>query len=51
MTRPRELTHRPGCDEPEPRESRVGSWTVTRCPSCRAVGITKTETTESETPN
>jgi hypothetical protein len=48
MTRPRDLKHRPGCDTPPPRESRVGSWIVLRCPSCRATGTRKTDD-ESET--
>ena len=49
MTRPRPLTHRPGCEKPAPRESVVGSWLITRCPECRATGARKT-TPPKETP-
>lgn len=48
MTRPRDLAHRPGCDQPAPRESRIGSWTVSRCPECRATGVRKTDTEETQ---
>ena len=50
MTKPRALTHRPGCDQPEPRSARVGSWWIDRCPTCRATGARKatTETTEED---
>ena len=48
MTRPRDAVHAPHCDQPEPRAERVGSWTVTRCPTCRAVGIRKTADTTGD---
>lgn len=44
MTRPRQPIHAPTCDRPQPRESRVGSWTITRCPTCKATGIHRTQT-------
>lgn len=48
MTKPRELQHAPHCERPEPRAERIGTWTLTRCPTCRATGIRRTETTERE---
>lgn len=42
MTQPREAVHAPTCDKPEPRLSRIGTWTLTRCPTCRATGMRKT---------
>jgi hypothetical protein len=50
VTRPRDLTHAPHCDKPEPRLSRVGTWTLWRCATCRATGIARTDDTPQEDP-
>jgi hypothetical protein len=43
MTRPREPIHRHDCDRPGMTSSRVGSWWVDRCPTCRCVGIRRAD--------
>lgn len=47
MTRAHELTHRPDCPQSGTHESRIGSWTLTRCDDCRATGIRKTDPKEN----
>lgn len=49
MTKPRDLTHRPGCPQSGTKTERVGSWQLERCVDCRATGLRRTQTTDKET--